>query len=121
MTFEGYRNDPLVRSAVERQFGIIGEALNQAGHADPTLRFAISSTNRIIAFRNRLIHGYATVADEVVWGVIETNLPVLSREVSCLLEEPMMNTVSDMLIRIFQMSSQRAHYSRGNHFLPWAE
>jgi uncharacterized protein with HEPN domain len=89
MTFEEYRNDPLVRSAVERQFGIIGEALNRAVHADPTLHFAISSTNRIIAFRNRLIHGYATVADEVVWGVIETNLPVLSREVACLLEEPM--------------------------------
>jgi len=36
-----------------------------------------------------LIHGYATFADEVVRGVIETNLPVLSREVACLLEEPM--------------------------------
>jgi len=88
ITFEDYQNDPLVRSAVERQFEIIGEALNRAVHADPTLRFAISNTHRIIAFRNRLIHGYATVADEVVWGIIETNLAVLSREVTCLLKEP---------------------------------
>jgi len=33
--------------------------------------------SRIISFRNRLIHGYATIADEVVWGVLETNLPCL--------------------------------------------
>ena len=38
-------------------------------------------------FRNRLIHGYATISDEVVWGVLETNLPVITREVGDLLEK----------------------------------
>ena len=38
-------------------------------------------------FRNRLIHAYASVADEVVWGVLETNLPPLRREVTALLHE----------------------------------
>ena len=39
-------------------------------------------------FRNRLIHGYASVANEVVWGVVEGNLAVLRREIQALLDEP---------------------------------
>jgi uncharacterized protein with HEPN domain len=85
-TFSDYKNDPLLRSGVERQFEIIGEALNQALRYDPGLAAKISSTPRIIAFRNQLIHRYAVVSDDVVWGVIETNLPVLTREVKLLLE-----------------------------------
>jgi uncharacterized protein with HEPN domain len=84
--FSDYKNDPLLRSGVERQFEIIGEALNQALRYDPALATKISSTPRIIAFRNQLIHRYAVVSDDVVWGVIETNLPVLTREVKLLLE-----------------------------------
>jgi len=85
-TYSDYHNDPLLRSGVERQFEIIGEALNQALRYDPALAEKIGSTPRIIAFRNQLIHRYAVVSDEVVWGVIETNLPVLAREVKMLLE-----------------------------------
>ena len=48
----------------------------------------ITHTRRIIAFRNRPIHAYATVSDEVVWGVLEEDLPRLKREVCELLEEP---------------------------------
>ncbi len=86
-TFAEYAADPMLRSAVERQFEIIGEALNRALWLDPDLATQISHTPRIIAFRNRLIHGYAAVSNEVVWGVLETNLLVLSREVEALLEE----------------------------------
>lgn len=84
-TFEEYRNDPMLRSAVERQFEIIGEALNQLLRWEPGLSERISDASLIIAFRNRLIHGYATVSDEVVWGVVERYLPVLSSEVRGLL------------------------------------
>jgi len=73
------------RSGVERQFEIIGEALNQALQHDPDLITSISSSPRIISFHNRLIHRYSAISDEVVWGVIETNLPVLTREVNLLL------------------------------------
>ncbi|MDG6258178.1 MAG: DUF86 domain-containing protein [Methanomicrobiaceae archaeon] len=73
--------------AVERQFEIIGEALNQLLRREPALREKISDASLIIAFRNRLIHGYATVSDEVVWGVIEGYLPALSGEVRSLLRE----------------------------------
>jgi uncharacterized protein with HEPN domain len=82
-----YQNDPLLRSGVERQFEIIGEALNQAIQHDPSVVKLISNSSRIISFRNRLIHGYSTVADNVVWGVLETNLPVLNREVKAFLKK----------------------------------
>jgi uncharacterized protein with HEPN domain len=87
-TFADYSTDALLRSAVERQFEVIGEALNQARRLYPDLSNRVSDCRRIIAFRNRLIHGYAFVSDELVWGVLETNLPTLRREVQSLLDEP---------------------------------
>jgi uncharacterized protein with HEPN domain len=72
---------------VERQFEIVGESLIQAIRNDPSLAELISNTSRIISFRNQLIHGCATIADEVTGGVLETNLPVLTREVEDLLEK----------------------------------
>src|SRR4051794_5550160 len=86
-TFEDYTNDVLLRSAVERQFEIIGEALNQALHLDPSLEAQITHARRIVAFRNRLIHAYASVADAVVWGVIEADLATLQQEIAQLLAE----------------------------------
>ncbi len=80
-----YENSALLRSAVERQFEIIGEALRLAIRDDPTLAQRVTNFSRIIAFRNRLIHGYASVLSDVVWGVIETDLPTLRAEVAALL------------------------------------
>ncbi len=85
-TLADYKRDPLLRSGVERQFEIVGEALSQAIQKNASLAELISNPSRIISFRNRLIHGYANISDEVVWGVLETNLPVLTREVKNLLE-----------------------------------
>ncbi len=59
----------------------------QALRLDPSLPSRISNTGRIIAFRNRLIHGYASIAHEVVWGILEANLPTLQKEVATLLRE----------------------------------
>ena len=86
-TFSDYSTDPMLRSAVERQFEIIGEALGQALRLDPSLSSRISNTGRIIAFRNRLIHGYGSIADEIVWGILEANLPTLQKEVATLMRE----------------------------------
>ena len=72
-----YSADPLLRSAVERQFEIIGEALNRLARTDPSVAEEITHASRIIAFRNILIHGYDLVDHEVVWDVIETHLPTL--------------------------------------------
>jgi len=85
-TFSDYSADPMLRSAVERQFEITAEALAQILRLDPSLRSRISDAGRIIAFRNRLIHGYASVADEVAWGILEAN-SILRNEVAALMKE----------------------------------
>lgn len=76
-TFAEYVADEYFRSAVERQFEIIGEALNQLSRIDPTTAATVAELPRIVAFRNVLIHGYASVDDRIVWGVIESSLPSL--------------------------------------------
>ena len=86
-TFSDYSTDPMLRSAVERQFEIIGEALVQAFRLDPSLSSRISNAGRIIAFRNRLIHGYSSIADEIVWGILQANLPTLKKELASLMKE----------------------------------
>ncbi len=83
----GYAADPLLRSGVERQFEIIGEALNRLNKGEPTVASRITHCKRIIAFRNVLIHGYEAVDDSVVWDIVESHLPVLRNEVQALLEE----------------------------------
>jgi len=80
-----YEADALLRSAVERQFEIAGEALNQMLKRQPDLASAITDSARIIAFRNVLIHGYAQVTNSVVWGIVQQNLPILCKEVKDLL------------------------------------
>jgi uncharacterized protein with HEPN domain len=82
---EDYRNDAMLRAAVERQFEIIGEALAQLIRLDDALAARITERRRIVAFRNILIHGYADVDDRVVWDVVESKLPALRREVGALL------------------------------------
>jgi uncharacterized protein with HEPN domain len=76
-TFTEYGADEYLRSAVERQFEIVGEAINQLRRIDPDTAVAIPELARIIAFRNILVHGYADVDNRLVWGVIETDLPSL--------------------------------------------
>ena len=86
--FDDYLADPMLRSAVERQFEIIGEAMTQLSKLDATLAARISEHRRIITFRNILIHGYAQVDNRLVWDVVETKLSVLRQEVDDLLNEP---------------------------------
>jgi uncharacterized protein with HEPN domain len=84
-SFEQYAGDELLRSGVERQFEIVGEALNQLSRLDPATAVAIPDLPRIVAFRNVLIHGYADVDDRVVWGVIESSLLALQEALNLLL------------------------------------
>ena len=86
-SFDQYRNDAMLRAAVERQFEIIGEAMARLARVDEAVAARISGYRRIIAFRNVLIHGYADVDDRLVWDVVETSLPTLVEEIDALANE----------------------------------
>lgn len=64
-----YEADALLRSAVERQFEIVGEALSQLARRAPDLAAGVPDLPRIVAFRNLLIHGYASIDERLVWEV----------------------------------------------------
>jgi uncharacterized protein with HEPN domain len=82
-----YENDPMLRAAVERNFEVIGEAVSQAQRFFPEILGRITNDQQIIAFRNRLVHGYATVRQALDWDIVQTNLPRLREEVGELLRE----------------------------------
>lgn len=84
---KAYLGDELLRSAVERKFGIIGEALSRLLLHFPEYRDRITLVGDIIAFRNQIVHGYATVRDDMVWEIVQVYLPRLHCEVQKLLEE----------------------------------
>ena len=80
-SFAEYSADRFFRRAVEREFEIIGEALNRIDRLDSATAARISELRRVVDFRNRIIDGYDSVDDTVVWGIVEKHLPVLVKEV----------------------------------------
>ena len=86
-SFEDYQDNVMLRAAVERQFEIVGEAVLQLAKIDEETASRITGYQRIIAFRNILIHGYADVHDQIVWGVVISDLPRLALEIERLTEK----------------------------------
>jgi len=86
-TFADYRSDALLRSAVERQFEIIGEALSQLSKIDRESAELIPERREIISFRNILIHSYTQIDETLVWGVVESSLPRVLRTLDSILGE----------------------------------
>jgi uncharacterized protein with HEPN domain len=82
---ELYRADVQLRSAVERQFITLGEALQQAVRIDPQIVDAITDFRRIVNFRNVLVHGYAHIVPDTVWGIVEKDVPLLDEEIQRLM------------------------------------
>lgn len=84
---KAYADNELVQAAVERKFEVIGEALNQLSKLDPARAARIQDLAQIVAFRNQLIHGYATVNPGTVWNIVQNALPVLLATMQALLDE----------------------------------
>ncbi len=80
--FEEYSSNDLIKSAVERKFGIIGEALNRIKKIDPSELENISDVSQIIAFRNLIVHGYDSVSDRISWDTVNESIPLLIKEIS---------------------------------------
>lgn len=87
-TLAEYEADDFLRSAVERQFEIVGEALAALRRVDPDTAMSIAELPRAVAFRNLLIHRYANVDHRIVWGVIEGDLGRLIATLDGLLPQP---------------------------------
>ncbi|NJL49972.1 MAG: DUF86 domain-containing protein [Leptolyngbyaceae cyanobacterium SM2_5_2] len=83
--FGSYQGNIMLKSAVERQCIIVGEALSQVLKRSPDLNSQISEAGQIVDFRNVIVHGYASISDAVVWDILQTKLSVLANEVSTLL------------------------------------
>jgi uncharacterized protein with HEPN domain len=83
--FNDYCNDLRTKRAVERNVEIIGEAMNRILKQDNSV--VISNSRKIVDVRNRIIHGYDSVSDETIWGIVIKHLPVLKVEIEKLLGE----------------------------------
>jgi uncharacterized protein with HEPN domain len=84
-TFDDYETDALLRSAVERQFEVIGEAINRLSKIDHNAADSLPDARRIVAFRNILVHGYDVIDNHVVWDVVQQYLPRLHAQVVAIL------------------------------------
>ncbi|MSU58274.1 MAG: DUF86 domain-containing protein [Pedosphaera sp.] len=85
-TFSDYQADDLLRSAIERKLGIIGEAFAQLEETDPAQAEHFPELRKIIGLRNRIVHGYDKLDEELVWDVVQNRLPALQPQVEALLE-----------------------------------
>jgi uncharacterized protein with HEPN domain len=81
--FKKFQSDLKTKRAVERNIEIIGEAMSRILKADPGIQ--ISHSEKIVATRNRIIHGYDAVSEEILWGIVTNSLADLEQEVNELL------------------------------------
>lgn len=82
MDINEYRKNLVTQRAVERDFEIIGEALNRIKKIDEELIERITEHHRIIGFRNILIHGYDIIDEMIVWKAVTNHLPILVKEIN---------------------------------------
>jgi uncharacterized protein with HEPN domain len=83
--FDDYDKDLLLRSAVERQLMIVGEAMSQAMRMDNELIVQIEEAREIVNLRNVIVHGYTVVENETIWGILQADVPSLCDQVKGLL------------------------------------
>lgn len=81
--FFEYKRDLKTKKAVERNIEIIGEAANRILKLEPD--FQLQNAKSIIGTRNRIIHSYDNISDEILWTIIIRDLPILKVEITTLL------------------------------------
>jgi uncharacterized protein with HEPN domain len=87
--FSEYSKDIILKRAIERNLEIIGEAMNRMLKEEPD--FTIENARRIIGLRNQIIHGYDSVSDENIWGIVVNHIPNLKSEVEQLIKSNLSN------------------------------
>ena len=83
--FEEYIADVKTKRAIERNLEIIGEAVNRIIRKDKN--FKLQNTEKIVGTRNRIIHGYDKISDDLIWSIVINHLPKLKDEITSLLNK----------------------------------
>jgi len=83
--FSAFQRDLKTKRAVERNIEIIGEALSRILKVQPSI--AITQSRRIVDTRNRVIHGYDSISDDIIWGIVVRELEPLQKEVQALMQQ----------------------------------
>lgn len=78
--FSEYLSDIKTKRAIERNLEIIGEAVNRIRKKDK--KFKLTNSDKIVATRNRIIHGYDVISDDMIWSIVINHLPKLKEEIS---------------------------------------
>jgi uncharacterized protein with HEPN domain len=82
--YDVFLNSLLLRRAVERNIAIIGEAMNRILKSNSTV--SITNARKIVDARNYVIHGYDSLAVDILWSIVVNHLPLLKREVESMLK-----------------------------------
>jgi len=83
--FVNYQHDIKTKRAVERNLEIIGEAMKRIIEKDN--EFELTNARKIVDTRNRIIHGYDSVSDDVIWSIVINHLPKLRQEITKLMND----------------------------------
>ena len=83
--FKEYVSDIKTKRAIERNLEIIGEAVNRIRKKDQN--FQLDNAEKIIGTRNRIIHGYDKISDDLIWSIVINHIPKLEEEIKGLLNE----------------------------------
>ncbi len=84
-SFDVFVSNKTIRRAVERELKIIGEAVNKLLKIEPEIEISYAQT--IVDLRNKVIHAYDTVDYNLLWRIIQKDMPVLAQEVKQLLSK----------------------------------
>jgi uncharacterized protein with HEPN domain len=79
-SYENYQEDLKTQSAVERQLGIIGEAISKFEKLFPEIN--LDNARKIVGLRNRLIHSYDSIDSSITWAIIKNHITPLKLQVS---------------------------------------
>ena len=82
--FLEYKKDLKTKKAIERNLEIIGEAINRIIKVEND--FPIENAKNIIGTRNRIIHSYDNISDDVIWTIVVRELPILKKQIEDFIE-----------------------------------
>jgi uncharacterized protein with HEPN domain len=82
--FFEFKKDLKTKKAIERNIEIIGEAVKRILNANPEIN--ITNARKIVDTRNRIIHGYDLVSEDIIWAIVTNDLKKLKQEIVNLIE-----------------------------------